>query len=184
VGHEPDHHPPRGEHHHEPDSGLAARLRELIRREILRLEPQTVYFPLAVGDHVDHQLCREVGLSLLDEGRRWVMPAPDFAGRLAFYEDFPYAWWHDFEDPARWPSAAFDLPAGVELQARYSDISELMDQKAAGIRMYGSQIRRLFESDQGMLDDLAGYHSRVALAGATGRYAERYWAPIRTTPRA
>ncbi len=31
MGHEPDHHHPRGEHHHEPDSGLAARLRELIR---------------------------------------------------------------------------------------------------------------------------------------------------------
>ena len=38
---------------------------ELLRSEILRLEPQMVYFPLAVGGHVDHQLCREVGLSLL-----------------------------------------------------------------------------------------------------------------------
>ena len=34
---------------------------ELLRSEILRLEPQMVYFPLAVGGHVDHQLCREVG---------------------------------------------------------------------------------------------------------------------------
>ena len=40
---------------------------ELLRSEILRLEPQMVYFPLGVGGHVDHQLCREVGLSLLAE---------------------------------------------------------------------------------------------------------------------
>ena len=64
---------------------------ELLRQEIVRLEPQKVYFPLGVGGHVDHQLCREVGIRLLQEGRRWVMPGPDYAGIVAFYEDFPYA---------------------------------------------------------------------------------------------
>ena len=34
---------------------------DVLRREILRLEPQQVYFPLGIGGHVDHQLCREVG---------------------------------------------------------------------------------------------------------------------------
>ncbi len=53
---------------------------DLLRSEILRLEPQNVYFPLGVGNHVDHQLCREVGLSLLAEQRQWVMPAPSFVG--------------------------------------------------------------------------------------------------------
>src|SRR5687767_11908748 len=60
---------------------------ELLRSEILRLEPQLVYFPLAVGGHVDHQICREVGLSLLSERRQWIMPAPTFVGRLSFYEE-------------------------------------------------------------------------------------------------
>ena len=49
---------------------------ELLRQEIARLEPQKVYLPLGVGGHVDHQLCREVGVRLLQEGRRWVMPGP------------------------------------------------------------------------------------------------------------
>ena len=49
---------------------------ELLRQEIVRLEPQKVYLPLGVGGHVDHQLCREVGIRLLQEGRRWVMPGP------------------------------------------------------------------------------------------------------------
>ena len=49
---------------------------DLLVREITRLEPQKVYLPLGVGDHVDHQLVREVGVALLELGRRWVMPGP------------------------------------------------------------------------------------------------------------
>ena len=64
---------------------------ELLRQEIARLEPQKVYLPLGVGGHVDHQLCRDVGIGLLDEARRWVMPGPEYAGTVVFYEDFPYA---------------------------------------------------------------------------------------------
>ena len=76
---------------------------DLLRREILRLEPQMVYFPLGIGGHVDHQLCREVGVALLGEGTQWVMPGPDMVGSLSFYEDFPYAWWNDFSGVADLP---------------------------------------------------------------------------------
>ena len=155
---------------------------DVVRREVLRLEPQMVYFPLGVGGHTDHQQCREAGVALLEEGRRWVMPGPDFAGRLTFYEDFPYAWWTDFDGISQW-DGSFQLPPGMELEARYGDITDQMDRKAAGIRMYGSQVRRLFESDQGLLDALYGYHSRVALAGGVNGFAERYWAPVRTEPQ-
>jgi LmbE family N-acetylglucosaminyl deacetylase len=168
------------------DAELLGRVRDddvdpydVLRREIFRLEPQAVYFPLAVGGHVDHQLCRDVGLAMLGEGRRWVMPEPDLVNRVSFYEDFPYAWWSDFEGPHEWPTGSIELPVGVDLQARYSDITEVMERKAAGIRLYGSQIQRLFESDQGMLDDLAGYHARVAMTGGVEGFAERYWAAVR-----
>jgi LmbE family N-acetylglucosaminyl deacetylase len=154
---------------------------EIVRREIVRLEPQMVYFPLGVGNHVDHQLVREVGLGLLGERRRWVMPGPSFLGRMSFYEDFPYAWWNDFEGVSGGATGGFDLelPAEVGLEAQYCDISDLLERKAAGIRLYASQLSRLFESDQGLLDDLAGYHARVALAGGVGGYAERYWATVK-----
>lgn len=150
-----------------------------LRQEILRLEPQMVYFPLAVGNQVDHQLCREVGLALLAEGRRWVMPGPGFVGRLSFYEDFPYAWWSDFAGPTDTGLQGLDLPAGVVLEAQYSDIADVMERKAAGLSLYASQMPRLFESEQQMLDDLAGFHARTALAGGTNGYAERYWATVR-----
>lgn len=152
---------------------------EILRREILRLEPQQIYFPLGVGGHVDHQLCREVGVAMLGEGRRWVMPGPDLAGRISFYEDFPYAWWNDFTGLADLGPDALGLPDGFALEARYAEIGEQLERKAAGIRVYGSQIVRLFDSDQGMLDDLAGYAARVAAAGRVGTgAAERYWSVV------
>jgi LmbE family N-acetylglucosaminyl deacetylase len=152
---------------------------DIVRREIARLEPQMVYLPLGVGNHVDHQLCREVGLGLLAEGRRWVMPGPDYSNRVTFYEDFPYAWWNDFDSPADLPEGALALPTGIELEARYSDITEMLERKAAGLRLYSSQVKRLFDSDQGMLDDLAGFHKKVALQGGVAGYAERYWTAVR-----
>lgn len=151
---------------------------DLLRSEIVRLEPQMVYFPLAIGGHVDHQLCRDVGVSLLGEGRRWVMPGPGFVGRVSFYEDFPYAWWADGNSGLA-DAAALDLPVGVNVEAQYSDISDMLARKAAGIRVYASQLARLFDSDQQMLDDLAGFHARVALAGGVRGYAERYWATVK-----
>jgi LmbE family N-acetylglucosaminyl deacetylase len=152
---------------------------ELLRSEILRLEPQMIYFPLAIGNHVDHQLCRDVGLALLAEQRRWVMPAPAFVGRVSFYEDFPYAWWNDFDGQAGGTGLGLDLPPGVAIEPEYSDISEVIDRKAAGLQLYASQLPRLFDSEQGMLDDLFGYHARVALAGGVSGYAERYWATVK-----
>jgi LmbE family N-acetylglucosaminyl deacetylase len=151
-----------------------------LRREIMRLEPQQVYFPLGIGSHVDHVLCREVALALLRTERGWVMPEPDVADRLSFYEDFPYAWWNDFAGQADLPVSSESLGGGRALQARYADISEFVDRKVAGLRVYQSQIEQLFHSDQGMLDDVAGYARRVAYAGGVGTgAAERYWSVVR-----
>jgi LmbE family N-acetylglucosaminyl deacetylase len=152
----------------------------LLRREILRLEPQQVYFPLGLGGHVDHVLCREVALALLAEPRGWVMPTPDLAGILSFYEDFPYAWWDDFEGQADLPHAMTSLPRGTALEARYADISDVLERKAAGVAVYGSVVPRLFGDEQRMYDDLAGYARRVAFAGGVGNGgAERYWGVVR-----
>ncbi len=54
-----------------------------------------------------------------------------------------------------------------------------MERKSAGLRMYASQIERLFHSDQGMLDDLAGFHARTAVSAGQRGFAERTWAPVR-----
>src|SRR6478609_8147497 len=126
---------------------------ELLRREIARLEPQKVYLPLGVGGHVDHQLCREVGIRLLQEGRRWVMPGRDYAGMVTFYEDFPYALWNDFNglsDLGADPLAG--LPPDVSIVPGYADITDQLERKIMGISLYESQLERLFDSKREMAD--------------------------------
>ncbi len=154
---------------------------DILRREILRLEPQHVYFPLGVGGHVDHRLCRDAGLALLTDEVSWVMPAPRMAGKLSFYEDFPYAWWSGFSGPADLAGQDIDVPSGLALEARYADISDQLERKTAGLKTYASQVQRLFDSEQGMLDAVTGYGARVAEAGGVGTgAAERYWSVVRS----
>ena len=150
---------------------------DLLRQEIVRLEPQQVYLPLGVGGHVDHQLCREVGIRLLQEGRRWVMPGPDYAGMVTFYEDFPYAWWNDFrriEDLG--PDALADLPTGVSIRPQYADITDQIERKIMGIDLYQSQMERLFDGTREMADAVRQYGKAMAGLGAVDGSAERYWA--------
>ncbi len=149
---------------------------ELLRREITRLEPQKLYLPLGVGDHVDHQLCREVGLQLLRESRRWVMPGPDYANIVTFYDDFPYAWWSDFR---RLEDLRVDLvaalPSNVELIPQYADVSDQLERKITGIGLYESQLDRLFGGRRQMADAVRGHGRQMAALGAVDGFAERYW---------
>jgi LmbE family N-acetylglucosaminyl deacetylase len=152
---------------------------EILRREIARLEPQKLYLPLGIGNHVDHQLCRDVGVKLLGEGRRWVMPGPEYAGIVTFYEDFPYAWWNDFKQLADLPPAALaDLPHGVGLMPEYADIGDQLERKITGINLYASQIDRLFNGTQEMARQVRAYARKVALHDGSGGVAERYWSTV------
>jgi len=154
---------------------------DILRREILRLEPQQVYFPLGVGGHVDHRLCRDAGLELLADDEAWVMPTPNLSGSISFYEDFPYAWWNGFSGLADLVDQDIDVPAGLALQARYADISDQLERKNAALKTYASQVQRLFDTEQGMLDAVTGYAARVAEAGGVGTgAAERYWGVVRS----
>jgi len=154
---------------------------DVLRREIVRLEPQQVYAPLGIGGHVDHRLCRDAVLALVDEPPSWVMPGPDLGGLVSFYEDFPYAWWNGFSGLSDLEGMELDLPDGCALEPRYADISDQLERKSAGIRLYASQIQRLFDGEQGLLDDVAGYAARVAQVGRIGSgAAERYWGVVRT----
>ena len=154
---------------------------DILRREILRLEPQHVYVPVGVGGHVDHRLCRDAALSLLDETESWVMPSPSLAGRLSFYEDFPYAWWNGLSGAAGAFGAGSGAAAGLRMEARYADISDQLERKAAGLRVYASQVQRLFDDDQAMLDAVTGFAARIADDGRVGGgAAERYWAVLRS----
>jgi len=148
----------------------------LLREEIARLEPQKVYLPLGVGGHVDHQLCRDVGLALLAEGRRWVMPGPDYDDMVVFYEDFPYSYWSDFrglEDLG--PDVFAALPGDLSLAPSFADITDQLERKITGISLYESQIERLFDDPRAMADATRAYGRAMAELGGVSGSAERYW---------
>ena len=153
---------------------------DFLRREIARLEPQKVYLPLGVGGHVDHQLCREVGLALLRESRRWVMPGPEYAGKVVFYEDFPYAWWNVFHRLEDLGADVLDtLPSEVSIFPTYADIGDQIERKITGIGIYQSQIERLFDSTREMADAVRAYGKAVGATGDVDGPAERYWVTSR-----
>ncbi len=168
---------------YEGDEQLLGTLREgdtelfgVLRREIDRLEPQQVYFPLGVGGHVDHQLCRQVGVDMLAEGRRWVMPGPDYAGSVVFYEDFPYAWWTTFRslDDLQ-PGALAGLPPEVSVFPTYADVGDQIERKITGISLYESQLERLFDDERAMADAVRAYGKSLGIVGNIDAPAERYW---------
>jgi len=154
---------------------------ELLRTEIARLEPQRVYLPMGIGGHVDHQLTRDAGLALLGDARKWVMPGPDYTGKVVLYEDFPYAWWEDFGRLEDMPSGSFDrLPGDVSLAAEFADISDQVERKIRAIALYESQIERLFDSPKAMAAAVRAYAARTADNGRVpGGLAERYWVTTR-----
>jgi len=154
---------------------------EAVRREITRLEPQKVYLPLGIGDHVDHQLMRRVGMSLLGDARRWAMPGPEWAGIVTFYEDFPYSWWRGFTHLGDLPEAArAEVPDGISLWTEYADIADQVERKITGISLYESQLDRLFGGRLKMADATRREGRRVAeLGGLEGSFAERYWTSVR-----
>jgi LmbE family N-acetylglucosaminyl deacetylase len=153
---------------------------DLLRQEIVRLEPQKVYLPLGVGGHVDHRLCREAGLQLLGESRRWVMPGPEYAGTVVFYEDFPYAWWGRFNGLADLgPDALAALPDDVSVFPTYADVTDQIERKITGIAMYESQIERLFDDAKAMGNAVRTYARSLAEVGDVDGFAERYWVTSR-----
>ncbi len=117
---------------------------------------------------------------MLQEGRRWVMPGPDYAGIVTFYEDFPYAWWNDFrrlEDLGTDPLSA--LPADVSITPEFADITDQIERKITGISLYESQIERLFDGVLDMASAVRAYGRILAELGEVDGSAERYWASDR-----
>jgi len=143
---------------------LVAALLELIPYEEAET---TVYAPLSVGHHVDHQLVHTAAWELRRQG--W---------SIAFYEDYPYA------DPASrfaaagWsqyalaPTLAAQQAARLQPHLRFLS-EENLQAKLNSIRAYRSQLETLFGSEAGMTQQLRHYALRIGEGGL----AERIWVP-------
>ncbi len=149
---------------HPDDRNLAARITSALqsRLTIGRSESLDFYVPLAIGNHVDHQLTLEAGRLLAARGFT-----------VWGYEDFPYA-----GDPA-WQGAiqdrVSDLGCGAPRLVRLTESD--LDRKVEAVRCYASQLDVIFRF-QGDPDVAI---RRYASGVGDGEPAERYW-PIAAMP--
>ncbi|MEZ4767318.1 MAG: PIG-L family deacetylase [Caldilineales bacterium] len=127
----------------------------------------TIYAPLAIGCHVDHQVVQQAALKLLEAGYS-----------LLFYEDYPYV----VRDPADLPAALARIKTGGGWQPQPVALSrQELDRKIAAVSAYASQLGVLFGTDgvaapQDVAGALDGFARYTAHGNGSGRFAERFWA--------
>jgi LmbE family N-acetylglucosaminyl deacetylase len=124
-----------------------------------------IYAPLAVGNHVDHQLVRKAAFLMHQQGFQ-----------VCFYEDYPYV-----VRDANALSAALALPRRMRWTAELIPLSDdHIQRKVDAISAYRSQIGVLFGvQDQGGPADVGPAVRSFAqqVAGIPKRQAERLWWP-------
>lgn len=148
---------------HSVESALIAELADRFRT-LVQEQGGTVYAPLAVGHHVDHQVVRRAVEGL--EG-------------VVYYEDYPYA---------EQPEALEMVLTGGQWQADLVSLSqEALETKLSAIACYDSQLTSLEWADAAeMAAAVRAFAERTfaertfaerAFAGQTGDGvpAERYW---------
>lgn len=145
-----------------------APLIERIASEILALpeltdaETATIYVPLALGNHVDHQLVYAAGRLIATRPRDY----PPALLVLA-YEDFPYTMQYPEALEQRLATLADQL-GPVELV----NIARTLNRRIAAIAAYRSQLPVIFRFTPDWRQALATHASQL---GASGDPAERFW---------
>jgi len=116
----------------------------------------TLYAPLAIGHHVDHQIVRQAACILRRDGCR-----------VCFFEDYPYSAGAGELEVALRDAPGSNWSSKLEMLS-----SEDMEAKIAAISRYTSQLELLFGGPTEMRRQTLEFFSAL---GSGGGYAERYW---------
>jgi len=135
-------------------AGAIAAAVDAVTRRLAEVRRCTVVSPLAIGNHIDHQLVRAAA-------EMWCRPH-----RLRYYEDFPYVDAEHFHRMAR------PAPEVGQLVIPLSESA--MRAKARAIARYQSQLGLLFGSRAAMIDRVCAGAARAAI-GTPSSWAERQW---------
>jgi len=147
---------------HPADAPLVTRLEAALRPLVCGLDPATLYAPLAVGRHVDHQLVSQAASRLLSP--------PEAAPDLWYYEDFPYA-------AGLVPRHAPDsVEAALDRHGndgwRLDDVAIDLAPKVEAIACYSSQMPTLFGDEPTLIRAVQDY---AASLSTSQPYTERFW---------
>lgn len=118
---------------------------------------QTVYIPLGVGHHVDHQIVRDWGIYLMNQ---------DYEGvTVKFYAEYPY-----LNTDNAIQTALSDIK--LDLSSNHVILDEAdIQAKVSAISHYKSQISTFWESLEAMELDIR----QSSTHPASGDYVERFW---------
>ena len=148
---------------------------EILRREILRLEPQQVYVPVGGGRPRRPSALPRCRPRAAGRGRG-LGHARSRAGRAASPSTRTSRTRGGTSAPGPMPSPSrpSSCPPDSRLEARYADISDQLERKLGRLcASTRSQVERLFESDQGMLDAVTGFAARIAAGRCRGHRGRR-----------
>lgn len=152
---------------HPADQTLSDVIAAAVGEQVSGGPEPTLYAPLTVGGHVDHQLTHQAAWTLREWG--W---------RICFYEDYPYA------DPAyRLP---FDQENAATLAVTLASLKEArlvphllrlseadLQARIDSVAAYRSQVPMLFGDEAAMAQRLRAYAMHLDDEGP----AERFWIP-------
>lgn len=138
---------------------LLDQLRPALARLHQRYPSATFYAPLAVGNHVDHQV---VYHATAEQARLGM--------RVSFYEDFPYVTVTGALDRrmSALSGSAHFAPVVVAIESG-------VQRKITALQAYASQIGALFGSNQAMADLVTSFAASLHSTHTT--HAERLWVP-------
>jgi LmbE family N-acetylglucosaminyl deacetylase len=125
-------------------------------RKLLR-DTTDLYLPLAVGDHVDHQIVRDWGA-----GFSIIYPRL----KLWFYEDYPYS-----ADPLARDGATGGLPFTVLRRSVIGLSASDVRAKIESIQCYASQLSTFWPDWGAMAEQVTGFMT----TGGTRPAREIYW---------
>jgi LmbE family N-acetylglucosaminyl deacetylase len=148
---------------HPAERPLIPQIAEAILELVPAGDDTTVFAPLTVGHHVDHQLVNAAAWQLRQQGYQ-----------LAFYEDYPYADPYFAAKYSHTEPAALvtQQPTTLEPQSR-PIAEENLSAKIDSISAYSSQIPVLFGDNEQMAARVRDFVQHVG----HGQPAERIWLP-------
>jgi LmbE family N-acetylglucosaminyl deacetylase len=149
---------------HPADLAQTDKIAEMVSAQIPSDGDTTIYAPLTVGSHVDHQLTHVAACQLRQQG--W---------NVIFYEDYPYV-----DASVGFGGSNLDetlarlQQANEHLQPQlHTFLEENLQAKINSVRAYASQLGMLFGGEEEMEHRVRDY----ALQLGQGKPAERIWIP-------
>lgn len=144
---------------HPAEKSMATKLAEEIAGWSGQADEVILYGPLAIGNHVDHQITHAAARLLHSQGYT-----------VWFYEDYPYV----VRATGALEAALAAQAAPDRWQPASIALNELsLQRKIAAVSAYRSQLGVLFGSD--VAAALTDFAREVAADAGAGDYAERLW---------